>query len=338
MIIPVNLGDHSYNIYIGRGAINTISKTVNLNRRVLIVTDDGVPEEYARIVAAQCKEPHIATVAQGEGSKSFGTFQKLLEDMLRADFERGDCVVAVGGGVVGDLAGFVAASYMRGVDFYNVPTTMLSQIDSSVGGKVAINFCGIKNIIGAFYQPKAVFIDGNVLSTLPQRQISNGLAEAVKMSLTSDAELFEYFEKGDITDTDTICEKSLRIKIDVVQKDEKESGLRRILNFGHTIGHGVESESFGKLYHGECVALGMIPMCSPGVRARLIPVLEKLHLPTTANCDIEKAAQALTHDKKCTAEGIAVVLVNTPGSFEITKMTADELKEKMSLISEEAQS
>ena len=300
MIIPVNLGDHSYNIYIERGAINTISKTVNLNRRVLIVTDDGVPEEYARIVAAQCKEPHIATVAQGEGSKSFGTFQKLLEDMLRADFERGDCVVAVGGGVVGDLAGFVAASYMRGVDFYNVPTTMLSQIDSSVGGKVAINFCGIKNIIGAFYQPKAVFIDGNVLSTLPQRQISNGLAEAVKMSLTSDAELFEYFEKGDITDTDTICEKSLRIKIDVVQKDEKESGLRRILNFGHTIGHGVESESFGKLYHGECVALGMIPMCSPGVRARLIPVLEKLHLPTTANCDIEKAAQALTHDKKCT--------------------------------------
>ena len=338
MIIPVNLGDHSYNIYIERGAINTISKTVNLNRRVLIVTDDGVPEEYARIVAAQCKEPHIATVAQGEGSKSFGTFQKLLEDMLRADFERGDCVVAVGGGVVGDLAGFVAASYMRGVDFYNVPTTMLSQIDSSVGGKVAINFCGIKNIIGAFYQPKSVFIDGNVLSTLPQRQISNGLAEAVKMSLTSDAELFEYFEKGDITDTDTICEKSLRIKIDVVQKDEKESGLRRILNFGHTIGHGVESESFGKLYHGECVALGMIPMCSPGVRARLIPVLEKLHLPTTANCDIEKAAQALTHDKKCTTDGIAVVLVNTPGSFEITKMTADELKEKMNLISEEAQS
>lgn len=338
MIIPVNLGDRSYNIYLERGAINTIGKTVNLNRRVLIVTDDGVPEEYARAVAAQCKEPHIATVAQGEGSKSFDTFQKLLADMLRADFDRGDCVVAVGGGVVGDLAGFVAASYMRGVDFYNVPTTMLSQIDSSVGGKVAINFCGIKNIIGAFYQPKAVFIDGDVLSTLPPRQISNGLAEALKMSLTSDAKLFEHFEKGDITDTDTICEKSLRIKTDVVQKDEKEAGLRRILNFGHTIGHGVESESFGKLYHGECVALGMIPMCSPEVRARLIPVLERLHLPTTADCDMEKAAQALTHDKKCTADGIAVVLVNAPGSFEITKMTADELKNRMNMISEEAQS
>lgn len=334
MIIPVNLGDNSYNIYMERGILGKIGNTVNLNRRVLIVTDDGVPSEYARKVAEQCGEPHIATVAQGEGSKSFETYQKLLSDMLHADFDRSDCVVAVGGGVVGDLAGFVAASYMRGVEFYNVPTTMLSQIDSSVGGKVAINFCGIKNIIGAFYQPKAVFIDGNVLSTLPKRQISNGIAEAVKMSLTSDAALFEMFESGDASDTDTICEKSLRIKIDVVQKDEKEAGLRRILNFGHTIGHGVESASFGKLYHGECVALGMIPMCSPEVRSRLLAVLERLNLPTHTDCDIDKAAEALTHDKKCKADGIAVVLVNKVGSCEIKKMTPAELKDKIHLISE----
>ena len=200
--------------------------------------------------------------------------------MLDAGFTRRDCVIAVGGGVVGDLSGFAASIYMRGIDFYNIPTTLLSQVDSSVGGKTAIDFEGVKNIVGAFYPPKAVLIDENVLSTLPLRQLNNGLAEALKMSMTSDRELFDIFENGNpYENIGTVIEKSLLIKTDVVNKDEKEQGLRRVLNFGHTIGHGIEAEQAGRLYHGECVAIGMIPMCSTETAERLKRILAKLGLP-----------------------------------------------------------
>ena len=264
MTINVELGKNSYDILIARGALGRVDKELNLNRKVLVLTDNGVPKAYSEQVGALCKEPFIYTVEQGEGSKSVETWKKVLEFMLENGFNRGDCVVAVGGGVVGDLAGFVAASYMRGIDFYNIPTTLLSQVDSSVGGKTAVNLGGVKNIVGAFYQPKKVIIDPEVLKTLPERQISSGLAEAVKMALCFDIELFELFENGDISaNTDTIIEKSIKIKRDVVEKDEKEASLRRVLNFGHTLAHGIEAQ--GSLYHGECVALGMLPMCSPEV-------------------------------------------------------------------------
>jgi 3-dehydroquinate synthase len=163
---------------------------------VLVVTDSGVPKAYAATVAALCDSAVVVTVDEGESSKSICVWEKLLTKMLAEHFTRSDAVVAVGGGVVGDLAGFVAASYMRGVDFYNIPTTLLAQVDSSVGGKVAVDLCGIKNTVGAFYQPKKVLIDPEVLKTLSDRHVSNGLAEALKMSLTSDAELFELFRQG----------------------------------------------------------------------------------------------------------------------------------------------
>ena len=182
----MNLGKDSYDIVVERGLLARASHHLNLNRRVLIVTDSGVPAEYAETVAAQCRESIICTVEQGEGSKSPEMFEKLLQMMLDNGFSRKDLVIAVGGGVVGDLSGFAASAYMRGIDFYNIPTTLLSQIDSSIGGKTAINFGGVKNIVGAFYQPKKVLIDPDLLKTLPHRQISNALAEAVKMALTSD--------------------------------------------------------------------------------------------------------------------------------------------------------
>lgn len=329
MIINMNLGTNSYNIIVERGCLSRASELLNLNRKVLIVTDNGVPEQYSKAIASQCAEPVIHCVPQGEGSKSFDTYRELLSLMIKEGFRRSDCVVAVGGGVVGDLSGFVAASYMRGVDFYNIPTTVLSQIDSSIGGKVAINADGIKNIIGAFYQPKGVLIDPEVLSTLPPRQISNGLAEAVKMSLTSDAELFDIFENGNPAENiDTIIEKSLIIKRDVVQEDEKESGLRKILNFGHTIGHGIESaEEPGGLYHGECVALGMLPMCSDSLRPRVTKVLEKLNLPTELNCDKNKICEIMLHDKKWSGKSITVTKVECPGNFRMENVDANELTE-----------
>ena len=253
--------------------------------------------------------------------------------MVKNGFTRSDCVVAVGGGVVGDMAGFAAASYMRGIDFYNIPTTVLSQVDSSVGGKVAIDFEGYKNLVGAFYPPKAVIIDSDTLKTLPERQISNGLAESVKMSLTSDKELFRIFEEEDIkSNIDTVIERSLKIKREVVEKDEKEGGLRKILNFGHTLAHAIESENdMQNLYHGECVALGMIPMCSSAVRGRLIPVLKKLNLPTSNDFDTEKIISAMRHDKKLMGDDITVIFVPEVGKYEMREMPFDtfakEIKE-----------
>ncbi len=326
MILHLDLPTGGYDIYLERGALARADEWLSLDRRVLIVTDEGVPPEYARTVARRCAEPVIVTVPAGEGSKSFATLEMLCRTLLEKGFTRSDCVVAVGGGVVGDLSGFAAASYMRGIDFYNIPTTVLSQVDSSIGGKVAINLDGVKNIVGAFYQPRAVIVDPEVLKTLPHRQIANGLAEAVKMALTSDAVLFEIFERGAWErELDTVIERSLRIKKAVVEEDEKENGLRRVLNFGHTLGHGIEgAEDLHGLYHGECVALGMLPMCSEGVRARLIPVLKQLGLPTQIRGDLDKMLALAAHDKKCDGKEISVVYVDEIGHFEISKMPLDE--------------
>ncbi len=327
MIIPVNLGVNSYDIIVEREALGDLSRLLNLERKVLIVTDSGVPQCYAETVAAACKAPYTVTVPQGEQSKSLASFEMLLNAMLTAGFTRGDCVVAVGGGVVGDLAGFAAASFMRGVDFYNVPTTLLSQIDSSIGGKTAVNLGGVKNIVGAFYQPKRVVIDPTVLNTLPDRQKSNGLSEAVKMALTSDKALFELFENENIEEnTDRIIVGSLNIKKRIVEEDEKESGLRKMLNFGHTIGHGIESAANGLLYHGECVALGMLPMCSAEVRGRLASVMEKLSLPTKAAVDADAVCAAMLHDKKTAADGTTAVMVDSVGTGYFKKLSPKELE------------
>lgn len=319
MIIRMNLGLDSYDIVVERGILERAGELLDLNRRVLVVTDSGVPAEYAKTVASQCKDSVICTVEEGEGSKSLESFEKLLGIMLRHSFSRRDCVVAVGGGVVGDLAGFTASAYMRGVDFYNIPTTLLSQIDSSIGGKTAVNLGSVKNIVGAFYQPKKVLIDPEVLKTLPSRQISGGLAEAVKMALTSDPELFRIFEEEDIPQAiDEIIIRSLNIKKNVVEKDEKETGLRKILNFGHTVGHGIESVT--RLYHGECVALGMIPMCGEEVCPRLIEVLKKCGLYREISYDWDKIAEIMFHDKKADGATVTVTVVNEVGSFEQKQM------------------
>ena len=326
-VLHMDLGADSYDIIIERGALDKADKLLDLDRKVMVITDDGVPESYARTVADLSKDGAVYTVPQGEDSKSIDKFSEILSEMLRLGFGRKDAVVAVGGGVVGDLSGFVASAYMRGIDFYNIPTTVLSQVDSSIGGKTAVNLDGIKNIVGAFYQPKRVLIDLDLLNTLPTRQISNGLSEAVKMSLTSDAKLFELFEKGNISSSlDEIIIRSLMIKKSVVEQDEKEQGLRKILNFGHTIGHGIESfENLNGLYHGECVALGMIPMVSDDLRPRLINVLDKLSLPTSVELDPDAVFAAMTHDKKGEGETVTITTVPEAGKFEMKKVSFKEL-------------
>lgn len=326
MTITVSLPQQSYDITVERGLLGRAASLINLNRRVLIVTDSGVPASYAQTVAAQCQSPTVVTVEQGETSKSLTTFESLCRTMLEQGFTRKDCVVAVGGGVVGDLAGFAAASYMRGIDFYNIPTTLLSQVDSSIGGKVAVNFEGIKNIIGAFYQPSAVLIDPDTLNTLDPRQVASGMAEAIKMALTFDADFFAALEAGNATMEEIICH-SITCKRKVVEQDEKEAGLRKVLNFGHTIGHAIES--LGGRLHGECVAIAMLPMAAPHLRPRIAKALENYHLPTTWSGNPSDLFAAAGHDKKANAKGVSVVTLPAIGSFAFEEWSIEKLQQVM---------
>lgn len=323
--IRIELGEKSYDVHIGSSLLAEADKLFDLNRRVVVVTDSGVPSEYSKVVASLCREAKIVTFPEGEANKNIDTYARICREMLDFELQRKDAVVAVGGGVVGDMAGFAAASYMRGIDFYNVPTTLLSMVDSSVGGKTAIDFGGVKNILGAFHQPRGVLIDTDVLKTLDKRQFSSGLAEVVKMSLTSDAELFALLEEGlwrnDIAET---VSRALKIKKSVVEADERESSLRKILNFGHTLGHGIEA--LGGLYHGECVALGMLPMATGSVRERLVPLLREMGLPTEISADIDRAFEFMRHDKKGDGDKADAVFVDGFGKSRLEKIAFSELE------------
>lgn len=329
MELTVKLGARSYPIYFEHGILGRIGEHMDLSRRVMIVTDDGVPASYAQKLLKQCPQGFVRTVHMGEGAKSFPVFEELCTALLEHGFTRKDLVIGLGGGVVGDLSGFVAASYMRGIDFVGIPTTTLSQIDSSVGGKMAINLAGVKNIIGAFHQPRAVFIDGDVLGTLPPRHFANGLAEAVKMGFIADPEIIRLFEADDWkAHLDEIIYRAIAAKAHVVEIDEKEQNERKSLNFGHTIGHGIESAGhLADLYHGECVGLGMLYFFTDeALKARCIRILEKLGLPTQTQVDRGAVYAALTHDKKGDGKTVSVVKVDELGSYRLEKMSYDAIR------------
>ncbi len=326
MIIPINLGENSYDITLERGALARAGEIFDLDRHALIVTDSGVPKKYAETVARCAKRADIVTFEQGEASKSFDTLRTLLRALTENSYTRTDCVVAVGGGVVGDIVGLAASLFMRGIDFYNIPTTLLSQVDSSIGGKTAVDFEGYKNIIGAFKQPKGVIIDPDVLETLPKRQLANGLAESIKMALTCDRELYEMIRDNDaFEDIDNVIHRSLLIKKNVVEQDERETGLRRVLNFGHTVGHAVETEcGLTEFYHGECVAIGMIPMLTPEMREQVATVLAKYGLPSRSPIPAERLIKTMSHDKKVDGSFIHAVFVPRAGEFEIKKLKFED--------------
>ena len=327
MSLRMELGNNSYDIVIERGCLNRAGTLLDLDRKVCVVTDEGVPRQYVDAVAGQCKAPVIITVDMGEQTKTMETVTRICETMLDRGFSRKDCVVAVGGGMVGDLAGFAAACFMRGIDFYNIPTTLLSQVDSSIGGKTGVNLNGVKNIVGAFWQPRGVLIDPDTLETLPPRLRAEGMAEYVKMALCFDEKIFEELEREDRwQDTEKALHSALSLKKMVVEEDEREAGLRKLLNFGHTIGHGVESAAQGSLYHGECVAIGMMPMCSDAIRARLRPLLEKLGLPTATQLDKDAIWAAMQHDKKSNSTGFSAVFVEKIGKAYAKTISFDDMK------------
>ena len=334
MILRVKTKTGEYPVTVERGALfSNEAFLIPRGGKTLIVTDDGVPEDYVKAAMAHFELPVSVVLPQGERSKNIDNYALLLRTMTEHGFTRHDKAVALGGGVVGDLCGFAAATYMRGIAFYNVPTTFLSQVDSSIGGKTAIDFCGVKNVVGSFYPPAAVLIDPNVLKTLSARQLHAGIAESIKMSVTGDKELFSLLEESAVSpeifnkNAEEIIVKSLRIKQAVVENDPEEKGVRKVLNFGHTAGHAIESEYGGKLLHGECVALGMLPFASVKIRSRLSALLSRYSLPVNVSFSPEKMAALISHDKK--AEGandlISVVYAEDIEKFSFRKASVSEI-------------
>lgn len=339
MIISVNTPKSSYDVIVKRGALNDAATFSSFphEAKTLIVTDDGVPRAYVEAVKKHFPRSLIVTLPQGEQSKSLENYAYLLETLTKNAFTRRDIAIAVGGGVVGDLCGFAAATYMRGIAFYNVPTTFLSQVDSSIGGKTAIDFCGVKNVVGAFYPPSAVVIDPDTLSTLSPRQLHAGIAESIKMAATSDDTLFSLLEQCAASpetfdaNAEEIITRSLFVKKSVVEADMEEKGLRKVLNFGHTAGHAIESLSARTaqpLLHGECVALGMLPFCSNEVRGRILPLLSAYGLPTSALFKKAEIERLVRHDKKAQTDSlINVVTVDRIGSFVFEQKTPTQIGE-----------
>ena len=340
--IAVELGANSYDIFIGNRLDDHLKSFVanqKFSSNALLITDSNIEHLHAQkfidLIQAVGLNVKLCTVDAGETSKSLSTAESIYTVAIKHKLDRKSAIFALGGGVVGDLAGFVAATFMRGVPFVQIPTTLLAQVDSSVGGKVAVNHQLGKNLIGAFYQPKAVFIDLDFLKTLPPREIASGLGEIVKYGVIADADFFCYLENhvNEILSLDNptiehIIARSCQIKADVVSRDERESGLRRILNFGHTIAHAVEEEThYQKYRHGEAVAIGMIGAayiaCSLGrldqsAVERIQRLLDRLKMISHAeNLNVEQIYCELFRDKKTVNGKINWVIPDSIGSVSI---------------------
>ena len=310
--------------------------------KFLIVTDENVFSLYEERMKNIIKgfEYFVFTITPGEESKSIENFVKINQFLVENNFNRGDAIIAFGGGVVGDLGGYVAASYLRGIDFVAVPTTLLSMIDSSVGGKNGINFMNLKNQIGSFYFPKYVHIDYSFLETLDERNINNGLAEIFKYSVLKDRELFDYLKSADELDYEKIIYKSLNIKLDFVRDDERDKGKRQKLNLGHTIGHGIESLSNYQLNHGESIGIGTIYMARAAYKLDLaeddfykdlIDAFKNHNLPIFYDFDSDEILEVLKHDKKIKNNKINIIIPTKIGEVVSKRIDFDELREIIEL-------
>lgn len=310
--------------------------------KFLIITDENVFSLYEDRIKSIMKglEYFIFKITPGEESKSIENFVEINKFLVENNFNRGDAIIAFGGGVVGDLGGYVAASYLRGIDFLAVPTTLLSMIDSSVGGKNGINFMNLKNQVGSFYFPIYVHIDYSFLETLDERNINNGLAEIFKYSVLKDRELFDYLKTADDLDYEMIIYKSLNIKLDFVRDDERDRGKRQKLNLGHTIGHGIESLSNYQLNHGESIGIGTIYMARAAYKLGLaeddfykdlIEAFKNHNLPISYDFDTDEILEVLKHDKKIKNNRINVIIPTKIGEVMSKKIDFDELREIIEL-------
>jgi len=340
--IRVNLDRDRYDVLIGSGLLSLaglLLKEKGYAGKLVIITDPAVKglygEPLGKALAKNGFKVTTLVVPSGEDQKSLDNAVQLYEQLTDAYAERSTPIVALGGGVIGDLAGFVAATYLRGVPFVQLPTTLLAQVDSSVGGKVAVDHGRLKNKIGAFYQPKLVIADIDTLKTLPVAELANGLAEVIKTAAIRSKELFIYLEqnieKMKAFDADTLEEivyQCVRIKAEIVEKDERDAGLRNILNYGHTIGHAIESVSEFRIKHGEAVAVGMVAAARISNRMgllsysevdRLITLTEKTGLPARIpDLDTSAILKAMRHDKKVESGQVKFVLLKEIGDVIVS--------------------
>ena len=331
----VRLGERSYPICVGYAALEHADRS--LFEGGAVVTDENVYGLYKQRIDALCGPRRVAVVPAGEGAKSPERLAMLWSFFARAGLKRRSPVIAVGGGVVGDLAGFAAATYMRGVPFVQVPTTLLAQVDASVGGKVAVNLPEGKNLAGSFYQPRAVVADTAFLDTLPEREIKTGLGEVVKHAMLGGNRLTELLSAGELTSNwDEIVFENIQTKAGYVESDERESGRRMFLNFGHTFGHALEAYTRYQRYnHGEAVCVGMamavragiaLGVTAPETRDRLSALLEKHGLPRQTDIPPPEFLPLMLGDKKNQSEDITLVLLKAPGEPVAHRVSLKELK------------
>lgn len=329
--LNIDLGQRSYPIYITTGydGIGKAFDDAKLKGKPVLITDTNVDRCQADDCMAAFESAGLDVkkfvIEAGENNKNLDTIRKIYDFLITLKPDRNATIIALGGGVAGDITGFAASTFLRGVNFVQIPTTLLAQSDSSVGGKVGVDFKGHKNIIGSFYQPKFVYINVNSLKTLPKRELCSGLAEVVKHGIIRDEEFYEYIDENaeKILNLDErvlqyIVKINCSIKGSVVEKDEKESGLRAILNFGHTIGHAIETVMDFKLLHGECVSLGMIgafrlanylDLIDEGTTQKVKNTLEKIGLPVTLkDIDVEKVYNQMFYDKKVVGDKLKFIL------------------------------
>lgn len=338
--VRVPLGNRSYDIKIAPGLINKLGAEcarLKLGQRCAIITDTNVGREYAKPAYNSLLragfDPSLVIVPAGETAKSLKNVQSCFDRLASHRLERKSFIIALGGGVVGDLAGFVAATYLRGIPFVQVPTTLLAHVDSSVGGKTGVNLKAGKNLVGAFYQPKLVLCDLAALATLPPREFRAGLAEVIKYGIIYDAALFARLERDlpkllrrETKALGEIIARCCEIKADVVGQDETESGLRAILNFGHTIGHGLEAiSSYGKYLHGEAISIGQVAAAKLSQEltglpekdsARIVDLFQRAGLPTEVKLNASqrpKLFAAMKLDKKVSDGEIKFVLAKKIG-------------------------
>lgn len=351
--LKVELGESSYPIFIGSGLLSKkhfLSKQLGEHSQLLVISNETIAPLYLKPLTQELQDSFpkaiilTHTLPDGESFKTLEQCEKVLTHLLESRFHRNSAILALGGGVIGDLAGFSAAVYQRGIDFYQLPTTLLAQVDSSVGGKTAVNHSLGKNMIGAFHQPRGVFIDTDTLKTLPDREFAAGLAEVIKYGLIQDAEFFEWIEdnlSGILDKNQSLLAKMIEVacrnKAKVVAEDEKETGLRAILNFGHTFGHAFEQQlGYGTWLHGEAVACGMLiatrlseklGKVPPEIGDRLENMLSATGLPKAfpSHLQCEDVLATMRLDKKNHSDKLRLIMLNDLGQAIITEEVEDKL-------------
>jgi len=330
-----------YVVYVGEGIGEFIRENLK-GRRLFVLTDSNVYTLYEDFLRRLSDNVHFFEA--GEENKNYKTVLKIYDFLIENGADRYSTVVGVGGGVVGDIAGFAASSYMRGVKLIHVPTTLLAMVDSAIGGKTGINYHGLKNVVGSFYQPEAVFVDVEFLKTLPEREYLSAFAEVVKYGIIRDSELFDFLErnvqgirKRDPRILKIVVERSIKNKVEIVEGDEKETGMRAILNFGHTFGHAIESlTGYRRFYHGEAVAIGMVKAMEVSERMglvekedvdRVVKLLKSLKLPVAVSDGVEKEKmlEIMLKDKKNKNSSLRFVLTKGIGSSIIASGVKEEL-------------